>query len=222
MFLLFGLIFLSACSLKETPDENLNTYVNSPKSADLEAGQEFENPVIVLDDGNYIVDAENSSLVWAASKVLSGHTGKVSIKSGEITISGGIISGLANVIIDMKTISDDENNEALVKHLNSADFFDTANFSEAQLNIISITSRESNQYDVEADLTIKGITNKISFPAQISTNGSSLNAQATFSINRTLWDIKYQSASFLSDLGDKAINDVIDFRVDLSAKTAAF
>ena len=228
-FLVSGLIFLSACSLgakknndinnvnTETPIVNQQAEVNVPVENNIPVD---EPSVTVLADASYVIDTNSSSLSWAASKILSGHTGKINIKSGGIVVKEGMVTIPSNFVIDMQSISDDDGSEALVKHLNSADFFDTANFPESTLNIISATSIGGSQYNIEANLTIKGITNKISFPAEINVNGGVLTAKADFSINRTLWNIKFLSASFLSDLGDKAIKDMIDFHVEITANAA--
>ena len=40
-------------------------------------------------------------------------------------------------------------------------------------------------------------------------------ATATLKVNRTLYDIKYGSASFFDDLKDRAINDEFDLNVSL-------
>lgn len=214
MFLVLGVLSLSACSLKVGQDENMNSYVNNPKNAS--SNQEQQDSSVVLNDGAYSVNLSESSFSWSAKKVLSGHTGKVAIKSGQINIANGQMEN-TSFVMDMTTISDDDNSEALVNHLNSADFFDTANFPEANLNIISISGGTDNQYNVEADLTIKGITNRISFPAEIVTEENLLTGKAFFEINRTLWDIRYNSASVLSDLGDKAIDDMIQFKIEIKA-----
>lgn len=218
MFLVLGVVSLSACSLRGGQDEDMNSYVNNPKNAS--SNQEQQVSPVVLNDGTYSVNLSESSFSWSAKKVLSGHTGKLAIKSGQINITNGQMEN-TSFVMDMTTISDDDNSEALVNHLNSADFFDTVNYPESTLNIVSISGTSGNQYNVEADLTIKGITNRISFPAEITTEGNLLTGKASLEINRTLWDIKYNSASFLSDLGDKAIDDMIKFQIEIKADKAS-
>jgi polyisoprenoid-binding protein YceI len=62
-------------------------------------------------------------------------------------------------------------------------------------------------------LTIKGITKGISFPATLKKVGSKYIANASFSIDRTKWDIRYGSSSFFDNLGNKAIKNEIEFVV---------
>ena len=52
-----------------------------------------------------------------------------------------------------------------------------------------------------ADLTIKGITKSVSFDMTVNGN----TATTKFMVDRTQYDIKYNSASIFSSIGDKAI-----------------
>jgi hypothetical protein len=42
-----------------------------------------------------------------------------------------------------------------------------------------------------------------------------LLANSEFSIDRTKWDIKYDSGNFFQDLGDRAIKDDIYFNINI-------
>jgi polyisoprenoid-binding protein YceI len=70
---------------------------------------------------------------------------------------------------------------------------------------------------VVGDLTIKGITNQVSFPAEVKVEGDVLTASGTASIDRTKWDIKYGSGKFFSDLGDNMIKDEFEIKFELKA-----
>ncbi|MFN8331607.1 MAG: YceI family protein [Saprospiraceae bacterium] len=61
------------------------------------------------------------------------------------------------------------------------------------------------------DLTIKGISQSVSFDAMFEMD----HATANIMIDRTKFGIKYGSGTFFQNLGDKAINDVFDLNVDL-------
>jgi len=64
-----------------------------------------------------------------------------------------------------------------------------------------------DEYQLLADLTIKGITNPVEFKAKVTVNGDKLSADGLITVNRTLYGIKYGSGSFFQGLGDKAIYD---------------
>jgi hypothetical protein len=63
-------------------------------------------------------------------------------------------------------------------------------------------------------LTIKGITNPIIFVATVDPATNTYTAPIV--IDRTLWDIKYNSVKFFSDIADKAIEDLIQFDITIT------
>jgi polyisoprenoid-binding protein YceI len=95
-------------------------------------------------------------------------------------------------------------------HLKANDFFGVEKHPKATLVFTSVTKNETN-YSVVGDLTIKGITNKITFDLEISGN----TATTSLKVDRTKYGIKYGSASFFDDLKDKAIYDEFDLKVSL-------
>jgi polyisoprenoid-binding protein YceI len=120
--------------------------------------------------------------------------------------------------IDMTTITSNDG-EKLVTHLKSEDFFNVSGYNTSTLKLLKITpDTAANTYTVVAALTIKGITDAITFPAVIEVTDTQVTAKATLSIDRTRWNIKYGSASIFSDIGDKAIDDKIEYNVKIVLK----
>ena len=76
---------------------------------------------------------------------------------------------------------------------------------------------EKDQYTIKGNLTIKGITNEVEFPATIQTVGNQLTAKAKILVDRTKFDIKFRSGNFFENLGDKAIEDNFELNVELVA-----
>jgi len=161
------------------------------------------------------VNVDNSTVVWTGKKVTGSHEGTVGIKEGTLNFDNNALTG-GMITIDMSslTCTDLEGgmNAKLVGHLSSPDFFDVANHPTAALNITSATKNEDGSYSIVADLTIKSITNPISFEADITEN----TAKSTLKIDRTKYDVKYGSGSFFENLGDKTIYDHFDLEVMLS------
>lgn len=202
LILIAGAGLLSACGTKTESTENYTPTTINQK----------------INDGNYSVMTDSSKLAWRAAKVKVGHTGLVAIKSGEISITDGVITG-GSFIIDMPTISSDENIESLVNHLKSADFFDVENYPEARLEITSVNQDDqSGKYLINGNLTIKEITAPVSFLAQINSGDNYLEASGDLVIDRLTWDIKYRSGKFFDDLGDAMIDDEVKFTVSIRAE----
>jgi len=207
--LLLAVFILSACGLQKNTVEDGQT----GNSLENYTNQEFAD----LTDGTYQIELDSSSLTWKASKVLAAHSGLVSIKSGEVIVSGGQLSP-SDVVLDMTTITSDEGLDSLVRHLKSADFFNIEEYPEARLVIkSSVFGSEPGEYVVSGDLTIKGITNPIDFRAKTVVENGRLLAKAEIIIDRTNWDIRYRSGKFFQDLGDNLISDEISFIIDLNA-----
>ncbi|MEX1187789.1 MAG: YceI family protein [Bacteroidia bacterium] len=88
------------------------------------------------------------------------------------------------------------------------------------VSVEKIADAAANQanYTIKGNLTIKGITKAITFPATVSMTDEAVNATAEFEIDRTEWDIKYGSGKFFQDLGDKMIYDNFIIKLNIAAK----
>lgn len=208
IFLGLGLITLSACTSSSTqvPAEN-DAVVN-------EASQEVEENNFI--DGSYEIDTQSSTLSWHGARIVaSDHTGLIDIKSGNLEILDNELVG-GEFVIDMTTISSDEDLDRLVDHLKSDDFFSVDTYPEARLIINEVIAIEDT-YMIEADLSIKDVTDLVVFYADLSQDGDTILASADFVIDRTRWGIRYDSGNFFQNLGDRAIKDDITFGVNLVA-----
>lgn len=182
-----------------------------------DAGQEAKATV---ESATYAVDNAKSTMQWHGSKVTGEHNGTIQIQSGELKVEDGKITA-GEFVIDMSTIKEtvDESNAEAAKyarklegHLKNEDFFEVETYPTSKF---VITKVEGNT--VSGNLTIKGITKEISFPATINVSESDLTAHAEFTINRADWNVKYGSSTFFDDLGDKVISNDIDYTIDLVA-----
>ena len=109
-----------------------------------------------------------------------------------------------------------------MNHLKSEDFFDVAKFPIAKLELSEVTpiqNAASGQpnYTVKGNLTIRGTTKGISFPALLNVTDSKVTGEATFDIDRTEFGLKYGSGKFFEGLGDKMIKDTFTLKVKVDA-----
>lgn len=172
----------------------------------------------------YKLDATKSTFKWTGKKVTGSHWGYVKFSDGTLNLEkGALVGGSFNV--DMASIDCQDlqggGAQKLVGHLKSDDFFGVDKFNKATLTIKTATAKGNNQYDVVADLTIKGVTNEVTFPATVTATGTVVTANASFTVNRTKFGIRYGSGSFFDNLGDKAINDNFEVEVNLTANGEA-
>jgi polyisoprenoid-binding protein YceI len=161
---------------------------------------------------NVSVNTKNSTIKWIGSKISSSHEGTVKILKGALNIDHGTLVG-GQFSIDMQSLAttdmSEEYNKKLDGHLKNEDFFNVEEFPNALVVITSAKKRDGNDYYITADLTIKGITHSINFPAVVTLKGLNFTANANIKIDRTKWDIKYNSGNFFENLGDKLILDEI-------------
>ncbi len=175
---------------------------------------------------NYKISTDASAINWVGYKLGGQHEGDLKLSSGVLKVNEDGISG--KFIIDMTTINctdlEGEMKGKLEGHLAAADFFDVENHAKAKfkLNKVSIVRPVEGSditHKVSGELTVKGITQKVQFPAAIVINGEDLTAKARFTIDRTLWGMEYNSAgNVLASLADKMIYDDIELDLNLSAK----
>jgi len=167
------------------------------------------------------VNTDASSLIWTGYKLTSSHEGTIQLKSGELEIKDGKLVG-GEFIIDMTSIKntdieDEEYRTKLEKHLKDDDFFGVEKYSEAKLRITKVIApkTEGGNYQITADLTIKGITHSINFSSEVKINNDAFLATSTIKFDRTKWGIKYNSGSFFDDLGDYMILDEVQLKLFL-------
>ncbi|WP_231427768.1 MULTISPECIES: YceI family protein [Pedobacter] len=166
----------------------------------------------------YTVDAAKSTITWIGKKVTGSHNGTISLKSGTLIFDGKkLVDG--GFIIDMNSIKDADGSAKLEGHLKADDFFGVAKFPAAQFVITKVTGSGAN-VTVMGDLTIKGITKPLSFPATLTVNadGTVSALAGKILVDRTKYDIRYGSKSFFDSIGDKAIDDNFEIGVKLVAK----
>ena len=170
----------------------------------------------------HIVDVADSNLFWTGYKPTGNHKGTLKINNGSITMEKGVLKD-CSFEIDMQSIvntdlKDPDDNKKIVKHLKSADFFDSKTFPKASFKSTSISSDKTGSVNIKGQITIKGITKTILISAIIKEKGEIVRLKALpFKINRTYFGVKYKSKSFLPDLKDKFIND--EFDISFAIKT---
>ena len=193
-----------------------------------DSGKKSDNSNPILNQltpeaGTYSLLIDDSELSWIGTELSTKtHTGTIDFTDGTIVVdSDNTISG--NVKINMSTINvtdlQGRSKEMLERHLRSSDFFEVESFSEAKFSFISKSfDKLSNQISFVGDLTIKDITNPISFNATLLETSPFLKAKAVLSFDRSKYNVRFRSGNFFENLGDKLILDDIDVNIRLVTK----
>lgn len=175
------------------------------------------------------VNTAGSTMKWNAKKVGGEHYGTIKIAQGILDVKGSKLTG-GTFMIDMgsivvEDITRPESNKRLTDHLKSDDFFGVEQYPTATFNITKaapVAKAKAGQpnYTITGNLTIKGITHPITFPATVAVKGKSATAAATIEVDRTKYDIKYRSG-LIGTAADKIIADTFTIDLKLTAGEAA-
>ncbi|UZR93706.1 YceI family protein [Chondrinema litorale] len=175
-----------------------------------------------LSDGTYSIDTASSMVKWEATKMTGSHDGSIDLSEGTIMVENGSIT-TGSFSIDLNTITaldlkdDPETAGKLEGHLKSGDFFNVELSPVSTFEITSVTEGGEGgaTHTITGNLTIKNITNEISFPATVSTEGSTIKAIGSAVLDRTKWDMMFHSG--LEQWGDKTIKDEFNVTFDITA-----
>jgi polyisoprenoid-binding protein YceI len=185
-------------------------------SASTEAGDAQEAAEASSTNEMYTIAADQSTVAWTGTKPTGAfHTGTVAIKEGSISAENGVPTA-GNFIIDLTTINvvdeemDEETRAKLLGHLSTGDFFETEKYPTAKFEITKATTDS-----LTGNLTIKETTKSITVPYFFQAENGEATATASFSIDRTLWGITFNSGNFFKNLGEYMIDDAIQFDVKL-------
>ncbi|HZK62286.1 MAG TPA: YceI family protein [Anaerovoracaceae bacterium] len=162
-------------------------------------------------------DTEKTKILWLGEKVTGQHTGTINLQSGWLLWQDNkIISGEFN--IDMTTLKESEANARLEGHLKSDDFFGVENFPISKLVVTGSTPFDKGTGVVSGMLTIKGVTNPITFKAIMQKKDVETWFFANITVDRSKYNIRYGSGAFFDNLGDKTIYDEFKLKVSLLVK----
>ena len=168
---------------------------------------------------SFMVDVENTSLRWKGVKVTGSHWGYVTMKEGTVTMEGkNILAG--NFSVELSSMTEESMGDSpwkpkLLNHLKSDDFFDVANHPTAHLKLASAVYNQG-VFLIQGDLTIRGITHSVEFPAVIRFSDLGPRATGQLKIDRIKYNMKFRSGKFFPEIGDKMIFD--EFTVDFDVK----
>src|SRR5690606_21233056 len=126
---------------------------------------------------------EDSKIEWVGAKVTGDHSGGFNGWSGKAQLNGDKLERVEFEVDTTTVYSDDDQ---LTGHLKSDDFFDVENHPRA--NFVSTKIAEGGAdgatHTVTGNMTMRGVTKEIAFPATIKVADGKLTATSEFTINR--------------------------------------
>lgn len=171
---------------KETP--KVEAKAEAPAKAAAPAAALKGKPVTTT------VEFVGSKVTGSHECILRKATGAVDAPEGDIekgTLS--FAAEMASVECDYKKPTDWT--PKLNKHLKSADFFDVEKFPKATFvstKLAPATDTTKGTHDVTGNLTLRGVTKEVTFPANVTVADGKVEASTEFSINRKDFGIVYK------------------------------
>lgn len=168
----------------------------------------------------YTVDKSHSEATFKVRHMMSKVRGKFDDFSG--TIKTDLKSAAtSSVEFTIKTASIDTGTPDRDKHLRSADFFDAEKFPEITFKSTSIKpSGKKNVYSVTGNLTMHGVTKKVTLPVVYNGSGKDPwgNEKAGFTvntkINRKDFGVSWNKAL---DNGSVLVSDDVEVEINIEA-----
>lgn len=141
-------------------------------------------------------------------------TGVLNLKSGRFEYDGQVLSK-GVFVFDMNTISHE--NKTLVKHLKDEDFFYVMKYPVAEFQLSTLKNGKASGFVI-----IRNIKRPIEFPVSIVENAAKqIVIKGNLSIDRTQFEIYYNSNSFFQNLGSNAIKNQFDLKFELVAASGS-
>ena len=180
----------------------------------------------------YAVNTEASKVDWKAFHKggFAPRWGTLAIKSGEVSVEGSELTA-GDFVIDMQSLKvdpasvteKDKKYTDLEGHLKNADFFDVEKNPAADFKITKVTSLDAAAKDaveganktVSGNLTLKGKSLNVTFPAMVTVANGTAAIKAKFTVNRSDWDIKFGTSE--ADPAEWMISKDIEIGVDVKA-----
>ena len=191
-------LYISSCGNTETKKQEANSEVQEADS--------------VLKSLN--INTSTSSVEWKGVMVgIYSHNGFVSIKEGNLVWQGNSITG-GYITIDMETMTQSDSlykteENKLVAHLKSPDFFDVVNFPTATFKI---TSYEQGANTIYGNLTIRGITES-EVVKDVIFDMETKSATGTLKFDRQKYGVAYKGSK-----KDMLVGDEVEMTITLNSE----
>ncbi|QSE96733.1 YceI family protein [Fulvivirga lutea] len=235
LLILTAIGFLFSCNPKS---EGTDAEVSEAKEVeDVSASQEY-----TVNTEKSVVSWIGSKPTGKHNGTIPISSGTVAVE-GDAIVGGSIDMNITEISND-DLAENPEMQAKLVGHLKSADFFDAENHPTANFTITSVEPYsakdsikvkkefeseykpasakehrvESPTHKITGNLTMRGKTLSVSFPANVTLTDGQIMAKAKFNIDRTQWGLQYGDEA---DVVDKAKDKFIYNTVNVGFEVVA-
>ena len=161
----------------------------------------------------YAISSDSYIGFTGSKKPVGQHSGDFREFDGTVAVSGDDLT-TAKIKIEFQTASLDTDDSRLTGVLKGEAFFESDQHPTATFESATVEATDDG-YKVTGNLTIRGVSKGVSFPADIAIDGGEITASAEFTIDRNAWDIGNGWVS------DTVINDDVIIELDIIAEAGA-
>ncbi len=207
------LIALTSCQSAPNADE--------AKTTDVQQAASTDGAVYNIDSTQVVS--------FIGTKPVGQHNGTFTISEGRLFAKKNVEVTGGKLTLNMNSLKitdkDTTGTSKLARHLASPDFFETGKFPTATFEITNVKPYMTDSvnstiildgatHTVSGNLTLKGVTKNVTFPAIIKVSDNVITAKANFNINRTDWGLVYGNDK---SLGDKFIRPEVNISFSILA-----
>lgn len=206
LFILIVPMLINSCVGKHSSDA---------QEANIDKAQKEQNS---LTKDTLQVDISNSSIHWKGTKMQGAgkHEGQIQLQDGYfLTNQNKLVGGKFTMDMNTIQVTDIPKHEPVPRkrfndHMKSEDFFNTAKYPISVFTITEIENLTDDSTMVSGNLTIKDITQNISFKAK----SSEKEFFTKFTFDRFEWNIAYEGSWADKTLVDKDIELTINLKIE--------
>lgn len=190
--------------VKDAPTEGSKQAKENEKAA-----KETEEKVAAGEAKSFDVDASKSKIGFRGEKVTGGHDGSFKDFSGKVVLEGKSATSL-EFTVKMDSVESDA--DKLTAHLKADDFFAVEKHPESTFKSTKISEKAGENgatHEIEGELTLRGVTKAITFPAKVIVSDAEARGTADFTINRKDFEIMYEG------MKDDLIKDDVTLKLEL-------
>ncbi len=219
-----------------------------PGGTDAEVSEAQEVEEVSASAADYSINASESQLMWYGFKPTGRHNGTIGIEDGTISVlNGDVVGGSFTLDMNQINVEDleGEYKDKLTNHLKSGDFFSVEEYPTATFEIteveayssemaaaegedkmaVVVNEEEVDEYSladpthgITGNLTMRGTTLSITFPAKVSMTDGQVSAEAKFNIDRTKWGVNFREENgYEARAKDELIYDTVNVGFDITA-----
>ena len=182
----------SVSALMDQPRKKISSEVVKSATAGKKASVTAPN--------SYAINAESAKVSFIGSSGDSTQDGNFEQITGTINCPTANASDISfEIQIDMNSIKTEF--DLLTKHLKSDEFFDVEKFPLSKFVSKSIAKGDSdNQYTITGDMTLHGVTNELSIPAEIKLTAEQVSINAKFIIAQSKFGMQQEADQIVDEV----------------------